>query len=64
MRLLLAGSVLLTVMACETITEVRYISCETMELFPNDSIPTVADSVRFSNCSEAAWNGTTIRRKP
>lgn len=49
--------------ACETATEIRYVKCETMEIFPNDTIATVADSVRFSNCDAPSWEGTTIRRQ-
>lgn len=60
---LLAVALLLLLAACESTTEVRYVSCETMEVFPNDTLSTVADSVRFSDCNEPTWEGTTIRRK-
>ena len=60
MRYLLIAALL---SACESTTEVRYVHCETMTVFPNDSIPTVADSVAFSNCDNPSWDGTTIRRK-
>ena len=53
----------LALVACETTTELRYVKCTTMEIFPNDSTPTVADSVRFTNCNEPSWEGTVIRRR-
>ena len=49
--------------ACETTTEIRYVKCTTIEIFPNDSTPTIADSVRFTNCNEPSWEGTVIRRR-
>ena len=49
--------------ACETTTEIRHVKCTTMTIFPNDSTPSVADSVRFTNCDEPSWEGTTIRRR-
>lgn len=64
MRALLIALALLVVVACESTTEVRYVSCKKMEIFPNDTTATVADSVRFSDCNEESWEGTTIRRKP
>lgn len=64
-KLLVTAALVLSVgiVACESVTEVKYIRCETMTVFPNDSIPTVADSVMFSGCDYPAWNGTTIRNK-
>ena len=62
MRIALLVCGLLTV-GCETSTEIRYVHCDTMTVFPNDSIPTVADSVMFSDCDEPSWNGTTVRRR-
>ena len=49
--------------ACTSSTEIRHVKCRTMQIFPNDSIPTLADSVRFTNCDEPSWEGTTIRRR-
>lgn len=61
---LVAIVLVLAALSCESVTEVNYVTCETMEVFPNDSIATLADSVRFDECSVTAWNGNVIRRKP
>ena len=50
-------------MSCTTSTEVRYVHCDTMEVFRSDSVPVLADSVRFTNCDAPTWEGTVIRRK-
>lgn len=51
------------VMGCTTITEVREIECEDMEVFWQDSTSVVLDSVRFVNCTQPSWDGLTVRRK-
>ena len=62
-KVIVLGAVLMLLTACETTTELRYVKCTTMTIFPNDSVPTLADSVRFTNCDEPSWEGTTIRRR-
>ena len=59
----IAAGVLVQLLGCTTTTEV-VVECEEMEVFPNDSIATVADSVRFDRCDEPSWNGKVIRRVP
>ena len=63
MRRAALAAATLFVAACTSSTEIRHVRCTTMTIFPNDSIPTLADSVRFTNCDEPSWEGTTIRRR-
>ena len=51
----------LTLAACETTTEIHYVRCATVEVFPSDARMEDADSVRFSGCDDASWEGRVVR---
>ena len=52
---------MLTFAACETTTEIHYVRCATVEVFPSDVRMEDADSVRFSGCDDASWEGRVVR---